>query len=241
MLREIRNGCARAGAPRAASPATTHCSRWRCCRSPPLLRWASPAWSPTGRRPGRPGERLAAALQELGPTFIKLGQSLSVRADLLGEAIAARPVASCRTGCRPSRRPRRKAHGRGRARAADRRAVRQLRRHAGRRRLDRPGAFRRHPRGRRGRGQGAAAGHRGGVRARPRLLLLAGRMGRARAARAAAVAAGRHGAAASRSRRGARWTCASRPRPPPSSARTAPTTRLSGAARSTGDRTASAC
>jgi ubiquinone biosynthesis protein len=39
------------------------------------------------RAPGRPGERLAAALNELGPAFIKLGQSLSTRADLLGEGI----------------------------------------------------------------------------------------------------------------------------------------------------------
>lgn len=39
--------------------------------------------------PGRPGQRLAAALSELGPTFIKLGQALSTRADLLGEEIAA--------------------------------------------------------------------------------------------------------------------------------------------------------
>ncbi|NKB55365.1 MAG: 2-polyprenylphenol 6-hydroxylase [Alphaproteobacteria bacterium] len=38
--------------------------------------------------PGRPGERLAAALEELGPTFIKLGQALSVRPDLVGDAIA---------------------------------------------------------------------------------------------------------------------------------------------------------
>ncbi|SLN21757.1 2-polyprenylphenol 6-hydroxylase [Oceanibacterium hippocampi] len=37
----------------------------------------------------RPGERLAAALHELGPSFIKLGQALSVRADLLGEEIAS--------------------------------------------------------------------------------------------------------------------------------------------------------
>ncbi|GAB5468879.1 MAG: 2-polyprenylphenol 6-hydroxylase [Rhodospirillales bacterium] len=37
---------------------------------------------------GRPGERLAAALTELGPSFIKLGQSLSTRADLLGEEMA---------------------------------------------------------------------------------------------------------------------------------------------------------
>ena len=37
---------------------------------------------------GRPGERLAAALEELGPSFIKLGQALSVRSDLVGEEIA---------------------------------------------------------------------------------------------------------------------------------------------------------
>jgi ubiquinone biosynthesis protein len=35
----------------------------------------------------RPGERLAAALTELGPSFIKLGQLLSTRADLLGDEI----------------------------------------------------------------------------------------------------------------------------------------------------------
>ncbi|MEX0584052.1 MAG: 2-polyprenylphenol 6-hydroxylase [Sneathiella sp.] len=33
----------------------------------------------------RDGERLANALRELGPSFIKLGQALSVRADLIGE------------------------------------------------------------------------------------------------------------------------------------------------------------
>ena len=36
----------------------------------------------------RPGERLAAALQALGPSFIKLGQALSIRADLIGEEVA---------------------------------------------------------------------------------------------------------------------------------------------------------
>jgi ubiquinone biosynthesis protein len=39
------------------------------------------------RGEGRPGERLAAALTELGPSFIKLGQLLSTRADLLGDEI----------------------------------------------------------------------------------------------------------------------------------------------------------
>ena len=52
----------------------------------PLLRVAR-IWrrgDGTGRRPG---ERLAAALTELGPSFIKLGQILSTRADLLGDEI----------------------------------------------------------------------------------------------------------------------------------------------------------
>ncbi len=36
----------------------------------------------------RPGKRLAIALQELGPSFIKFGQMLSTRPDLAGETIA---------------------------------------------------------------------------------------------------------------------------------------------------------
>jgi ubiquinone biosynthesis protein len=35
----------------------------------------------------RPGERLAAALSQMGPSFIKLGQILATRADLLGDQI----------------------------------------------------------------------------------------------------------------------------------------------------------
>ncbi len=44
-----------------------------------------------GRQVGelRPGERLANALSELGPAFIKFGQVLSTRSDLLGEEVAA--------------------------------------------------------------------------------------------------------------------------------------------------------
>ena len=37
----------------------------------------------------RPGQRLTEALQELGPSFVKFGQSLSMRADLVGEEVAA--------------------------------------------------------------------------------------------------------------------------------------------------------
>ena len=42
---------------------------------------------PQGRR-GRPGERLAVALEKLGPVSIKLGQLLSTRADIFGQAFA---------------------------------------------------------------------------------------------------------------------------------------------------------
>jgi ubiquinone biosynthesis protein len=42
-----------------------------------------------GEVEGRPGQRLARAFVALGPAFIKLGQMLSTRADLVGEAIAA--------------------------------------------------------------------------------------------------------------------------------------------------------
>lgn len=37
---------------------------------------------------GRPGERLAEALQSLGPSFIKLGQGLATRPDLVGHDVA---------------------------------------------------------------------------------------------------------------------------------------------------------
>lgn len=40
------------------------------------------------RKDGRPGERLARALEELGPGAIKLGQALAVRSDLVGEDVA---------------------------------------------------------------------------------------------------------------------------------------------------------
>ena len=43
---------------------------------------------PRFRNRKRPGERLCDALQELGPSFIKLGQTFSTRSDLLGDVIA---------------------------------------------------------------------------------------------------------------------------------------------------------
>ena len=54
----------------------------------PAVAWIAARLS-RRRVPGRPGQKLAAALTELGPSFIKLGQFLSTRADLLGEQVAA--------------------------------------------------------------------------------------------------------------------------------------------------------
>ncbi len=55
--------------------------------APPLLLWVCRR---AARRGGklRPGQRLSRALQALGPSFIKAGQALSTRADLIGEEIA---------------------------------------------------------------------------------------------------------------------------------------------------------
>ncbi|MDP1966751.1 MAG: AarF/UbiB family protein, partial [Reyranella sp.] len=55
--------------------------------APALIAWAR--LFARRRDTRRPGERLAAALQEMGPSFIKLGQALSTRADLLSEGVAA--------------------------------------------------------------------------------------------------------------------------------------------------------
>ena len=38
---------------------------------------------------GRAGERLSRAMEQLGPSFIKLGQALSTRSDLIGEEVAS--------------------------------------------------------------------------------------------------------------------------------------------------------
>ena len=54
--------------------------------SAPLLR-ATRSLRRRGAAAARPGERLAAAFAELGPSFIKLGQILATRADLLGDEI----------------------------------------------------------------------------------------------------------------------------------------------------------
>lgn len=63
----------------------------------PLTLLGAPRWiertlirliPPRAARGRRPGQRLAAALQALGPSFIKFGQSLATRSDLIGEDVA---------------------------------------------------------------------------------------------------------------------------------------------------------
>lgn len=56
-----------------------------------LLAWWFHLWRRRGAalRNLRQGQRLALALQAMGPAFIKLGQALSTRADLIGEQMAA--------------------------------------------------------------------------------------------------------------------------------------------------------
>jgi ubiquinone biosynthesis protein len=58
--------------------------------TPRVAAVAGVMWRPKRAAAGvRPGQRLARALQELGPSFIKFGQTLATRSDLLGEEIAA--------------------------------------------------------------------------------------------------------------------------------------------------------
>jgi len=55
-----------------------------------VARVAKVIWRPASNLKGlRPGQRLALALATLGPAFIKFGQALSTRADLLGDDVAA--------------------------------------------------------------------------------------------------------------------------------------------------------
>ena len=53
-----------------------------------LLRILLVAPRKPGIRAKRPGERLSAAMTALGPAFVKLGQALSVRPDLVGDELA---------------------------------------------------------------------------------------------------------------------------------------------------------
>ena len=128
-------------------------------------------------RAARPGRRWAAALTRMGPSFVKLGQSLATRGDLLGAEIADDlAYLQDRMAPFPAAEARRALDSR--TWPAVGQCVRRIRRHAGRRRLARPGPFRGHRRGRAGGGQNPAPWHRGGGRPRYRPLHLARRQRR---------------------------------------------------------------
>ena len=127
--------------------------------------------------------RIRLALTDLGTTFIKFGQVLSTRRDLVGPALGGELAQA------PVARPRRPVRGhagddRSRTRPAARGAVRDVRTRTDGVRVDRAGppgdAARRPAR----RGEGSAPGHRPAHRRRPRHP---GRTGRARRAVPAGV------------------------------------------------------
>ena len=86
MIRSLRNGCRllMLGRRLARRDALFVFDGVPAAR--PLLLAAGPL---ARRGPGRPGQRLARALQDAGPSFIKFGQALASRSDLLGEEVAA--------------------------------------------------------------------------------------------------------------------------------------------------------
>ena len=99
--------------------------------------WLSP-WTWFSRRQGTRGERLRRALEDLGPIFVKFGQVVSTRRDLLPPDIADE-LAKLQDRVPPFAGDAREGAHRGVARPAGRRALRELRRQAARRGLDRPG------------------------------------------------------------------------------------------------------
>ena len=142
------------------------------------------------------GQRLRVALERLGPIFVKFGQVLSTRRDLLPPDIADE-LARLQDRVPPFRFEDRDRDHRARLPPAGRRDLRAVRRDAGRQRLDRAGALRDHARRptarARGRGQGAAARHARRDREGPGADAHDGRLGRAALGRRQAPEAARGG------------------------------------------------
>ena len=183
----------------------------------------------------RASGRLAAALTRLGPTYVKLGQFLATRPDVVGVALA-RDLESLQDKMAPF--PQAEAEAvvaaaLGKPLSEILRVVRP----GGRRRLDRAGASRR---GRDARGpqsrrrEGAAARHRAALPRRSRRLHLRRAPRREPVGRGAAAAHDRGRRHAARARSRSRWICGSRPPRSPRWRRTPRTIPTSACRRSTG-------
>ena len=108
--------------------------------------------------------RLAIALERLGPAYIKLGQMLATRPDIVGEEVAP-SLEHLQDRLPPFRKQRRAKSIVQSFRPAGRKPVLRFR-PAGGGGVHRPGASRHHQRRRGCRGESAAARHRDAIRAR---------------------------------------------------------------------------
>ncbi len=162
MRRTIRN-----------SPSPRHRSYWRYFR----LQISRRRRKNAGEK--QPAQRPAAGT--LGPTFIKLGQALSTRSDLIGDELAD-DLSGLRDNLPPFPTAIARAIIEQELQAPLSIYIAKVRRHAGRRRLDRAGAPRCDKRRQNRRRQNPAAAYRGSLRARPRFVFLAGENHRAAAA-----------------------------------------------------------
>ncbi len=86
MIRTLRNLCRLLGIARALARHDALFPLERLGVLSALIGGARLLWRTESE--GRPGQRLAAALQSMGPTFIKIGQALSTRPDLMGDEVA---------------------------------------------------------------------------------------------------------------------------------------------------------
>ncbi len=119
------------------------------------------------------GRRLRAMLDELGPTFVKFGQLLSTRPDVVPPDIVAE-LRGLQDNASPVPFDAGAGGRRGGARPADGPSLPRVRLCAARVGLDRPGASRGASRWPRGGGQGAAPGRRAADRGGPRTALPGG-------------------------------------------------------------------